>query len=178
MFISYLLVFVLASIPLLELVTVVPLAILGGLSPAPVGILGFLGNALTVLLLIVFVDKVKGWIRARKKKRIGVKEQVGEEFQNSAEVIVEQDSKKEKRARVLFNKYGLPGLAILGPIIVGSHITAFMGMSFGSKRRLVFGWMLFSLGLWTIISVAAASYGSAFLVPNVEENGFLIRLFQ
>lgn len=178
MFVSYLLVFLLAGIPLVELIAVVPLAIIGGLSPVPVAILGFLGNALTVILLIVFVDRVRGWMRARKQKRIGVREQVGEEFQNNEEVIIEQDSKKEKRARVLFDKYGLPGLTIFGPILVGSHITAFMGMSFGSKRRLVSGWMLASLGLWTIASAVAASYGVTFFVPNVEENGFLIRLFQ
>lgn len=178
MFVTYLLVFILAGIPLLELVAVVPLAIIGGLPPVPVGILGFLGNALTVMLLIIFVDKVRGWMRARKKGRTGEKEQVGEEFRSSEEVIAEQDSKKEKRARVLFDKYGLPGLAILGPIIVGSHITAFMGMSFSSKRHLVSGWMLLSLGLWTIASAVAASYGVAFFVPNLEENGFLIRLFQ
>jgi len=178
MFVSYFLVFLLAGIPLIELIAVVPLAILGGLSPVPVAILGFLGNAFTVMLLIVFVDRVRGWLRARKHKRGGLQEQVEEEFQNNEEVIVEQDSKKEKRARVLFDKYGLPGLTIFGPILVGSHITAFMGMSFGSKKSLVSGWMLASLGLWTIASAVAANYGVSFFVPNVEENGFLIRLFQ
>ncbi|AGL00748.1 putative membrane protein [Desulfoscipio gibsoniae DSM 7213] len=176
--VSYLLVFILAAIPLLELVTVVPLAIIGGLPPVPVSIMGFLGNALTVILLIVFVDRVKVWMKARKKKRKEVTEHIGEEYKSSEEAIAEQGSKKEKRARVLFNKYGLPGLMILGPIIVGSHITAFMGMSFGSKRRSVSGWMLVSLGLWTIVSAVAASYGVTFLIPNVEENGFFIRLFQ
>jgi len=178
MFVSYLLVFLLAGTPLVELIAVVPLAIVGGLSPVPVAILGFLGNSFTVMLLIVFVDRVLGWMRARKQKRIGVPEQVKEELQNNEEVILKQDSKKEKRARVLFDKYGLPGLTFFGPLFVGSHITAFMGMSFGSKKSLVLGWMLVSLGLWTIISAVAANYGVSFFLPNVEENGFLIRLFQ
>lgn len=177
MLVPYTLVFVLASIPLLELTIVVPLAIIGGLSPVPVSILGFLGNALTVLLLIVFVDKVKGWMMARKKNRTEVAEQSGEEFEAN-EVAIQQNSKKEKRARAIFDKYGLPGLAVLGPVIVGSHITAFMGMSFSSQRHLVSGWMLLSLLLWTIVSAVAASYGVSFFVPDVEENGFLIRLFQ
>jgi len=129
------------------------------------------------MLLIVFVDRVRGWLRARKQKRVGVQEHVGEESQN-IEDVKEQVSKKEKRARVLFDKYGLPGLTIFGPILVGSHITAFMGMSFSSKRNLVSGWMLVSLGLWTVLSAVAANYGVSFFVPNVEENGFLIRLFQ
>lgn len=178
MLVTYVLVFILAGIPLVELVVVVPLAIIGGLSPVPVAILGFLGNAMTVILLIVFIERVKGWMRSRKNKRIGEREHAGEELQNSEEVDAEQDSQKEKRARVLFDKYGLPGLTIFGPILVGSHITAFMGMSFSSKRHLVSGWMLASLGLWTIVSAVTASYGVTFFVQNVEENGFLIRLFQ
>ena len=176
MFASYLLIFVLAATPLFELVTVVPLAIVGGLSPVPVAIVGFLGNLFTVVLLILFVDKVKGWLKARKRRRN--QEQVPEEIQNGEDVSPEQDSNKEKRARGLFNKYGLPGLTILGPLIVGSHISAFMAMSFGSKRNLVFGWMIVSLVIWTIISATAASYGATMFIPNVEEKGFLIQLFK
>jgi Ca2+/H+ antiporter, TMEM165/GDT1 family len=178
MFISYFLVFLLAAIPLFELITVVPLAIIGGLSPVPVAILGFLGNTLTVILLVVFVDRVKRWLAVRKQNLVGVREQDGEEIQISEEVSVEQNSKKEKRARVLFDRYGLPGLTIIGPLLVGSHISAFMGMSFGSKRSLVMGWMLVSLILWTIVSAVAVSYGVTYFVPNVEEDGFLIRIFQ
>ncbi len=178
MFVPYLLVFVLAAIPLIELIAVVPLAIIGGLSPVPVAIIGFLGNALTVMLVIFFVDRVREWVGARKRRRIGEREQVGEELQNNEEVIREQDSKKEKRARILFEKYGLPGLTVFGPLLIGSHITAFMGMSFGFKSRLVSGWMLASLGLWTIVSAVATNYGVTFFAPHVEENGFLIRLFQ
>lgn len=178
MFVPYLLVFVLAATPLVELIAVVPLAIIGGLSPVPVAILGFLGNSLTVMLVIFFVDRIRGWVGARKRKRIGLREHVEEEYQNNEKVIREQDSKKEKRARILFEKYGLPGLTIFGPTLIGSHITAFMGMSFGFKRGLVYGWMLTSLGLWTIVSAVAASYGVTFFIPHVEENGFLIRLFQ
>lgn len=176
MFVSYLLVFVLAAIPLFELITVVPLAIIGGLSPIPVAITGFLGNLLTVVLLIVFVDKGKDWLKARKLRRN--EKQVNEEIQNCEDVSQEQVSKKEERAKGLFNKYGLPGLTILGPIIVGSHITAFMAMGFSSKRSLVFSWMIVSLVLWTIISAMATSYGVTLFIPNVEEKGFLIQLFK
>ncbi|MBM7602921.1 putative membrane protein [Metabacillus crassostreae] len=176
MFISYLLVFVLAAVPLFELIAVIPLAIIGGLSPIPVAILAFLGNALTILLLILFVDKIKTWRKKKKQKRMAVSGQEAATLENAAEV--ENDSKKAKRARVLFDKYGLPGLAIIGPFFVGSHISAFMGMSFGSKRSLVTTWMLISLGLWTIVTAVASSYGVSYFIPNVGEDGFITRIFQ
>lgn len=178
MFISYFLVFFLAAVPLLELVTIVPLAIFGGLSPLPVAVLGFSGNLLTVVLLIIFADKAKCWWEARKLKRNEIKEQVKVESQNCETDTPEQESKKKQRARNIFNKFGLPGLTILGPMIVGSHISALMAMRFGLKRQLVFIWMLISLVLWTVVSAMAASFGVAFFLPNVEENGFLINLFK
>ncbi len=176
MFLSYLLVFVLAAIPLFELVAVIPLAIIGGLSPVLTGVLAFLGNALTVILLIVFVDKFKIWRRKRKQKR--TKDVIQEEGETTEAHVEEvQESKKEKRARVLFDKYGLPGLTIIGPFFVGSHISAFMGMSFGSKRKMVTSWMMTSLVLWTVIMAVASSYGVTFFVPDVEDDGVLVRLF-
>ncbi|WP_283152681.1 small multi-drug export protein [Guptibacillus hwajinpoensis] len=176
MFLSYFLVFLLAAIPLFELVAVIPLAIIGGLSPVLTGILAFLGNALTVVLLIVFVDKFKVWRKKRKQKRLkDVVQEVGETTE--AHVDEMQESKKEKRARVLFDKYGLPGLTIIGPFFVGSHISAFMGMSFGSKRKLVTSWMMTSLVLWTVIMAVASSYGVDFFVSDVENDGVLVRLF-
>ncbi|KQL19672.1 small multi-drug export protein [Cytobacillus solani] len=178
MIVSYFLVFLLAAIPLFELITVIPLAIIGGLAPVPVAILGFLGNLLTILLLIVFVDKIKLLLRTRKQKRNVVTEVEGGEDQYTEGTEPEQDSKKQKRARVLFDKYGLPGLTIFGPLLVGSHISAFMGMSFGSSRGLVTGWMIASLVIWTIVSTVLANSGVSFLAPDLKENGFLLRIFQ
>lgn len=177
MFLSYLLVFILAAIPLFELVTVIPLAVIGGLSPVLTAVLAFLGNALTVILLIVFVDNVKKWMKRRKqkKKQDDVQEEVATTEDN---VDGMEESKKGKRARVLFNKYGLPGLTIIGPFFVGSHISAFMGMSFGSNRKKVTGWMMTSLVFWTMTMAIATSYGVTFFMPTVEEDGFLIRLFK
>lgn len=180
MFLSYLFVFILAAIPLFELVSVIPLAVIGGLSPVLTAVLAFLGNALTVVLLIVFVDHVKKWMRKRKQKRMqGVMQGVMQDEGMAAEANVErmEESKKGKRARALFDKYGLPGLTIIGPFFVGSHISAFMGMSFGANRRMVTSWMMISLVLWTVMMAVASSYGVTFFIPHVEEDGFLIRLF-
>jgi Ca2+/H+ antiporter, TMEM165/GDT1 family len=177
---SYILVFLLAAIPLFELIAIVPIAIIGGLSPIPVAILGFIGNLLTVLLLIVFVDKVKAWTMSKRNKRKGELVVEGEEYVQTeeADIETEDNSKKGKRARALFDKYGLPGLMIIGPLIVGSHISAFMGMSFGSKRSMVTGWMVASLVLWTVVTAVAASYGVSFFIPDLEEDGFINRMFQ
>ncbi|SDH67126.1 Uncharacterized membrane protein [Alteribacillus persepolensis] len=177
MFLSYLFVFLLAAVPLFELVAVIPLAIFGGLSPVPTAVLAFLGNLVTVILVIVFVDKVKKWMQKRKNRKQRESSEQGAATLEDDDVKWEE-SKRQKRARSIFDKYGLPGLAIIGPFFVGSHISAFMGMSFGSERKSVTSWMVISLVFWTLITAAAASYGVSYFMPHVEEDGVLIRLFQ
>ncbi|MED0757693.1 small multi-drug export protein [Aneurinibacillus thermoaerophilus] len=63
----YLLVFVLAATPMFEVFTVVPLGILAGLPSFPVSIVAFLGNALTVFLLIVFIERLKLWWKKKER---------------------------------------------------------------------------------------------------------------
>ena len=150
----YLLVFVLAATPMFEVFTVVPLGILAGLPSFPVSIVAFLGNALTVFLLIVFIERLKLWW---KKKRGGPE---GEE----------KDSKRKLRAKKLWNRYGIPGLSLLGPILVGSHLTALMGISFGASRQRILAWMGISLSIWTIISAVLAHLGFHFIIPEEQRN--------
>jgi len=41
----------------------------------------------------------------------------------------------------------LPGLALLGPLVIGSHLAAFIGVLFGATKRATLFWMTISLAL-------------------------------
>ena len=59
---EYFLVFLGAAIPWLEIALVIPLGIISGLSPVWVMLTAFIGNMLTVLVVIIGFQKVKdGW---------------------------------------------------------------------------------------------------------------------
>jgi Ca2+/H+ antiporter, TMEM165/GDT1 family len=154
---SYLIIFIAAAVPFFETFTVVPLGIIGGLSPVLVAVTAFVGNALTVLLLVVFVDRLKKWRDAKKNR--------------------ESESRRSERAKRLFDRYGLPGLALIGPFFVGSHLSALAAMSFGSERKRVAAWMLFSVGAWTAVMAIAAGAGISYFMPHVD-NGPLTDLFR
>lgn len=53
--------------------------------------------------------------KAKTKKRMQDIMHVEEVAATQAEAEGMEESKKGKRARTLFDKYGLPGLAIIGP---------------------------------------------------------------
>ncbi|WP_332693041.1 small multi-drug export protein [Halalkalibacter lacteus] len=158
---AYVLVFLLASVPFFEAVAIVPIAILAGLSAIPVTILGFVGNFLTVILVIIFVEKIKQWRRNRKGKQ--------------EEGATESESKRTQRAQKIWNKYGMPGLTIIGPLIVGSHLTALMALSLGGTKRAVAYWLTGSLAFWCVLFAVLTHFGIDFL--NVGEGGFLIGIF-
>ncbi|HSP22794.1 MAG TPA: small multi-drug export protein [Planococcus sp. (in: firmicutes)] len=130
---EYFMVFLGAAIPWMEIALVIPLGVVWGLSPFWVMVLAFVGNLLTVLALIVGFDKFKGWHQKRQEEK------------------GKAPSKKSERAKSIMNKYGLPGLALLGPILIGTHIAAFVGMTLGATKRNTTIWLTVSIGLWTLI---------------------------
>ncbi|MFC6333556.1 small multi-drug export protein [Paenibacillus septentrionalis] len=142
---EYILVFLLGATPWVEIAAVIPLSIIAGLNPILVGLIAFLGNLSTVYLLIIFFEKFREW---RKRKK-------GED---------QPKSKRQARAVGIWNKYGLPGLSLLGPLLIGSHVAVFIGLLFGAKKQTTLFWMTISLVLWTLVITILSYYGIDFLV--------------
>lgn len=156
MLISYIIIFLLAAIPFFEVMVIIPVAIVGGLPAIPVMIIAFLGNMLTLSLLIVFVEKIKSWRRKKKGD--------------------ETETKKHRRAKGIWDKYGLPGLAFVGPFFIGTHLTALLASTFGSGRKRTFYLMTVSLAFWTITLGLAAHYGFDFFIVSEDDSGFIMEL--
>ncbi|MFP7298302.1 small multi-drug export protein [Neobacillus niacini] len=150
---GYVLVFVLAALPFFEGYAVIPLATIAGLQVVPVFLIGIGGNILTVFLLIKFVEQFQNWRRKRK---------------NTDE---HKETKRTKRAFHLWKKYGLPGLAMFGPLLVGSHLTALASMSFGGAKKSTFLWISVSIIIWSIVFTVLLYFGIDFL--GLENRGIL-----
>ncbi len=125
---EYVLIFLGAALPWFEIALVIPLGIVTGLNPLLVILVAFIGNMATILALIFGYDKFKLWLAKRQEKQ----------------------NKREDRARTLLNKYGLPGMVLLGPILIGSHIAAFIGMTLGATKQATLVWSTFSIGAWSL----------------------------
>ncbi|MEY8351463.1 small multi-drug export protein [Bacillus cereus] len=136
---QYVVLFFLAFAPWMDVSIVVPLGIAWGLQP-------FAGNLILVLLLGFFFKQYAKWQAARKLKK-----------------GITTPCKKETRSRQIWERYGIPGLALLAPILVGTDIAAVLALTFGSNRTHVISWMTVSLAVWTVIFTVAAMYGLSFL---------------
>src|SRR5690625_4811111 len=137
---QYLLVFLGAAIPWLEVLIVVPLGIVWGLSPVIVMVVGFLGNIITVIPVIFMFDYInKCYTRLR--------------------VTHGKTSKRNTRAVELFKKYGVIGSALLGSLLSGTHIAAFIGMSMGATKKRMMNWMSISIASWVALVGILTSLG-------------------
>ncbi|AHK80373.1 hypothetical protein M911_15805 [Ectothiorhodospira haloalkaliphila] len=131
---QYSLVFLAAATPWLEIMVVIPVAVGFGLSPVPVTIVSFVGNALPVFGIIALFrwwEGRRGPIRRRWSPR----------------------------AQRVWDRYGLPGVAFAGPVLTGIHLAAVMALAMHADRRLTVVWMTLSLAVWSLITLVATVVG-------------------
>lgn len=139
---AYTLVFLLAATPWIEILVVIPAGIALGLDPLAVSILAFTGNLTTVYFLIFahhYLSSIFHKCKSGENKKT--------------------PSKRKKKALHIWNKYGLPGLAFISPLTVGTHFATFIALSFKSKKYMVTMWITLSIFVWTVIVTIVSYYG-------------------
>lgn len=109
-------VFLAGAIPWFEAIVVVPLGILVGLNPALTVVFAVTGNAITIFLFAY----AAGAIRARLLARRQAKNKEGE----SPRLIKAQQS---------FDRLGIYGLALMGPLVIGTQFAALVAVAAGVK---------------------------------------------
>ncbi|MFC4990505.1 small multi-drug export protein [Saliphagus infecundisoli] len=142
--VQYIMIFVMAAVPVLEILIVIPIGIGLGLNPFAVAAFAFLGNVLPIYGIIVLYERLKTW---------------WEDWTGSRS----DPSKQKKRALVLWNRYGLPGLALVSPVATGVHLAAALALTVGSRKRSVAVWMTGAIALWTILLTAGTYYGIGYI---------------
>ncbi|MBU9722911.1 MULTISPECIES: small multi-drug export protein [Bacillaceae] len=171
---QYILIFVMAATPWLEILIVIPIGIAMGLNPLMVAIVSFLGNFFPILIIVYSLAwfKQTAWYKNFAKRKAAKKEKKARERElsqeqdpdNDSDIVVSESSKpnkksKKERAAAIFEKYGLPGLAFLGPIITGIHLAAIIALSLKASKTRTTIWMGVSLVFWTVLLTIASFYG-------------------
>ena len=131
-------VFIAGAIPWMEAIAVVPAGIVVGLDPVATVIAASLGNAITIFLFAYFASNIRARLidrRVRKGK--------------SAQLP------KLEKALKAFDRYGIYGLAVLGPILIGTQFAAAAAVSAGVKPLRSSILITVSMFLWAILIAIA-----------------------
>ena len=138
---AYLIVLVAAAIPWLEVLFVVPAGVLAGLPTGPTIAVAAVGNIVTLVPVVVAGRR----LRARYDRR---KEQ-----------DPESRGRRQGRAGRLFDRYGTPGMALLGPLLTGAHLAAAVAMAAGEERRRALIWFPAGVAVWSVLAGVLAHLG-------------------
>ncbi|ROR74148.1 small multi-drug export protein [Bogoriella caseilytica] len=148
-------VFLGGAIPWLEAIIVVPLGILAGGPPALVVLAGVTGNLLTLAAAAWFGERVRNWVRRRTAEQ---REARGQPREGS-----HTTQKRQQRIERIMTRWGMPGLAVLGPLGLGTQVSAVVAVAAGVRAGLSFTWIAAGTIVWSIVAAVLAAYGVSFL---------------
>lgn len=126
-------IFLAGATPWMEAIAVVPSGIALGLDPIATVVAAVVGNAITIFLFAYAGSGIRDRIMKRRIKR-----------GKSAE------SPKFEKAVKAFDRYGIYGMAALGPLIIGTQFAAAASVAAGVKPLRVSLLVTASMKMWSI----------------------------
>lgn len=126
-------IFLAGAIPWMEAIAVVPSGIILGLNPYATVIAAVVGNAITIFLFAYAGSSIRAKISRRRIAK-------GKS----------SESPKFEKAVKAFDRYGIYGMAALGPLIIGTQFAAAASVAAGVKPLRVSLLVTASMILWSI----------------------------
>lgn len=150
-------VFLVSFIPFVEGEGAAIIGVVAGISPWLAIPVGILGNLVVVALLVYAAHGARGAILQRRDARrepvaatAGTPGPYGPADQGHWAQGHESPSRSLLRER--FERWGVPGLSLVGPwVFVPGHVAAPAMVSFGAGRHYVMAWQVVSIVLYTAI---------------------------
>ncbi|MDG0810438.1 small multi-drug export protein [Cohnella rhizosphaerae] len=135
-----------AGIPFAEAIVATMAGTILELPLIGVFLLGIVGNLLSVMIIIAPFHALFRWLRNRPNKKSGFVR------------------RRSKRAREIFDTYGVPGLALISPLIASGHIAAFTSLAAGTGKRKVILWHTLSIVVYSAVGLAVGLFLKARLI--------------
>ena len=147
------------AIPFIEGEGAVSIGIIGGIHPVVAAIAAIVGNFLCVAVLVIASSGARTAIVNRSRSRQAVL--AGDGAGGVEALPAESDRKGARREKFqrAFERYGVPGVSLLGPLLLPTHFTATMLAASGVGKVRILIWQAVAIIGWT--TVVAVIVGSA-----------------
>lgn len=148
------------AVPFIEGEGAATIGIIGGIHPVIAAIAGITGNFLSVLVLVLLSSGTRGAIVNRHQSRVAAQQNNGSVSVVEAEPEVESERKQARKAkfRAALERYGVPGVSLLGPLLLPTQFTATMLAATGVSKTRVLIWQAVAIIGWTtVLSVIAGT---------------------
>lgn len=134
-----------AAIPFIESYFGTLVGVVAGV-PLPIAVLAaVIGNVISMLAFVFAAATARQKVLARRN--------------GGAEP--EEPSARRQKVKRMFDRFGVPGVSLLGQTVLPSQITSGMMVSFGADRNLVIFWQVVSIIVWAIVFALIGQAGIA-----------------
>ncbi|MET0860654.1 MAG: small multidrug efflux protein [Microbacterium sp.] len=134
------------AIPFIEGEGAATIGILGGIPPVVAAIAAIIGNFLCVAVLVLLSSGARQAVVTRHRSRVA--ENAGGTAVDTLPAPTSTRSQKFQRA---FERYGVPGVSLLGPLLLPTQFTATMLAAAGVNKARILIWQGVAIVLWTTV---------------------------
>jgi len=152
------------AVPFIEGEGAASIGIIGGIHPVIAAIAGMTGNFLCVLVLVLLSSGARNAVVNRNQERKARLAAAGGVTGGAVVVEAEADEESSRSAarkakfRRALDRYGVPGVSLLGPLLLPTQFTATMLAASGVSKARVLIWQAVAIIGWTtILSVFVGS---------------------
>ena len=151
------------AVPFIEGEGAASIGIIGGIHPVVAAIAGIVGNFVCVALLVLLGSGARDAVVSRRRRRVTERDvaTVGAPSApatGAAPVAVESElpeaeevSPRKAKFQRAFERYGVPGVSLLGPLLLPTHFTATMLAAAGVDKARILIWQGVAIVAWTTL---------------------------
>jgi len=141
-------VFLIGAAPWLEVWVAIPVGIAMGLNPVIAFAAAVTGNFVPLIAIVLTYRRAQTWFKGRFLPDPASSSSLGG---------------RRRRFKKLWNRYGVPVVALVAPATIGTHLATILAMMGGSSRKSVLTWMALSLILWGAATSVASFYSIEYI---------------
>jgi uncharacterized membrane protein len=143
------------AIPFIEGEGAVAIGIIGGIHPVVAAAAAIIGNFLCVAVLVLLSSGARNAVVTRHREKVlardGMAAGSGTALGTASADVPDNSRKAARRAKFqrAYERYGVPGVSLLGPLLLPTHFTATMLAASGVGKTRVLIWQAVAIVLWT-----------------------------
>ncbi|WP_327105919.1 hypothetical protein [Nonomuraea glycinis] len=151
------------AIPFIEGEGSVVIGIIGGIPPVVAAIAAMAGNFLIVAVLVLLSSGVRDAVVTRRREKVLARDgmPVGSDSALAAAPAERSGGSRRAARRAKFQhayeRYGVPGVSLLGPLLLPTHFTATMLAASGVGKTRILIWQALAIIAWTTLTALIAS---------------------
>ncbi|RPF19918.1 small multidrug efflux protein [Myceligenerans xiligouense] len=151
------------AIPFVEGEGGVVIGIVGGIPPVVAAIAAMAGNFVSVAALVLLSSGARDAVVTRRREKVlardGVPSGSGLELDVAPAEPTTGSRSAARRAKFqrAYERYGVPGVSLLGPLLLPTQFTATMLAASGIGKARILAWQAIAIIGWTTLTALVAS---------------------